>query len=114
MKIHPLNCLIAVLLGALLTYGIAAIDSNTMKATVAVGCFLFLVTTLAGGVGITFERSRAGANVRIVSMVFFVLGLFLNLFFAMFAPYQTSYIITSGVLFLVYVLIAQAIFTSAR
>jgi hypothetical protein len=114
MKIHPLNCLIAVLIGALLTYGITAIDANTMKITIGIGCFVFLATTLSGGVGISFAHSRAGVNVRLVSVVFFAIGLLLNLCFAMLAPHQTGYIITSGVLFLLYILIAQAIFSSAR
>jgi len=114
MKIHPLNCLIAVMLGALLTYGIVAIDANTMKGTTGIGAFVFLSCTLTSALGITFEQVRTGINVRIVSLVFFAVALVTNLVFALLALSNTSYVITCGVLFLLYVMIAQMIFSAKQ
>jgi hypothetical protein len=112
MKIHPLNCLVAVMFGALLTYGIVSIGSSAIKGTIGIGAFVFFASSLAIAAGVSFERSRTGTNVRIVSLVFFVAALLANLFFAVVAGSQTGYIVTCGLLFLLYVLIASAVFSA--
>ncbi|HRE19188.1 MAG TPA: hypothetical protein PLW86_19310 [Rhodocyclaceae bacterium] len=110
MKVHPVNLFAAIVISALLTFGVASLDSNAMKATIAIGGFVFLVTTLSLGIGFTFANARAGVNVKVVSFVFFVGAAILNMVFGIFSFSQTSYIITSGVLFLLYVVIANALF----
>lgn len=114
MKINSLNCLIALLIGALLTYGLVALDSNTMKGAIGIGAFIFLASTLTGAIGITFSEARIGVNVRILSFVFFIVALFINLFFAILTTSQTGYVVTCGIVFLIYVLIAQAIFSAKQ
>ncbi|WP_295994903.1 hypothetical protein [Rugamonas sp.] len=114
MKIHPLNCLIAALLGALLAYAVAAIDSNVIKGSSAVGAFLSLSLTLAGALGISYADGRTGVNVRIVSFVFFIAALLVNLLWAWFALSQGSYVVTLSLVFLLYVLIAQAIYSTRQ
>ncbi|MEF8759251.1 MAG: hypothetical protein V5B36_05860 [Candidatus Accumulibacter sp. UW25] len=110
MKAHPVNLLAAIVISALLTYGIASLDSNTMKATISIGSFLFLATTISLGMGFTFTNVQAGINVKVVSFVFFIGAAILNFVFALFSFSQTSYIITSGVFFLLYVVVSNGLF----
>ena len=110
MRIHAVNLLVAVVVSALLTYGISSLDSNSMKGVIGIGSFTFLVVTLVMSIGVIFENSRTGVNLKIVSIIFFVGSLFLNLIFAFIPFSQTSYIITCGIIFLMYVLIANGIY----
>lgn len=110
MKIHSVNMLIAAAVCALLTYGLMSIDANSIKGTLGIGAFISLASTLALAVGVSFDRARTGTNVRVVAVLFFVGALCLNTIFAFAGFSQTSYIITCGVFFLVYVLIATALF----
>lgn len=114
MRVHPVNLLIATVIGALLTYGITSIDANAMKGTTAIGGFIFLAATLGTAIGVTFENGRAGVNLRVLSIVFFVAAFSLNMVFAMFSLSQTSYIIVSGICFLLFVLIANAVYSSRQ
>ncbi|WP_024972609.1 hypothetical protein [Ralstonia pickettii] len=114
MRIHPVNLLIAIVIGALLTYGITSIDANTMKLVTGVGSFIFLAATLGTAFGVTFENGRSGVNIRVLSTLFFVVAVVLNIVFATMGFSQTSYVIASGILFLVFVLVANAIYSSQQ
>mgnify|MGYP001351122725 CR=1 FL=1 len=110
MKFHPVNSLIAIVVSALLTYGIYSIDTNLNKTIISVGAFIFFATTLSVAIGIGFENSRAGVNVKLVSCVGFAGAILLNLLFAFFDFSQTSYVITMGITFLLYVLVANSLY----
>jgi hypothetical protein len=110
MKVNAVNLLVAVAVSMLLTYGIMSIDANTMKATIGIGTFITLACTLGLAIGFSIDDERVGANLRVVATVFFLGALLLNVAFAFAGLSQTSYIISAGVLFLVYVLIANALF----
>lgn len=114
MKVHPVNMLVAITIGALLTYGMTAIDANTMKFTIGIGSFIFMGATLGTAFGVTFENARSGVNIRVVSTLFFLVAVALNLAFALLGLSQTSYVVTSGILFLVFVLVANAIHGSRQ
>jgi len=114
VRIHPVNILVAIVVGALLTYGITAFDANTMKLTIGVGSFVFMASTLGAAFGVTFENGRSGVNIRVVGTLFFVMAVALNLAFATLGLSQTSYIVTSGILFLVFVLVANAIYSARQ
>lgn len=114
MKVHPVNLLAALVISGLLSFGLGSLDSNTMKATIGVGSFMFFAITLAMSIGFVFENARSGANVKVVSVVFFVAAILLNFVFGFFSLSQMSYIITSGIFFLLYVVIANAIFGTGQ
>lgn len=113
MKMHPVNFLIAVAVSALIAYGLWSVDGS-LKNYVAVGSFVFLVGTLAPGMGIQHELARRAVNLRIVCMLFFVLGLAINTFFALYSDSQTAYIIVNTIVFLIYVFFANMIFGSRQ
>ena len=110
MKVHPVNLLIALAVSALLTYGIISIDSNVLKGAIGLGTFIFLASTLSLAIGTSFKNPRVGVNVKLVSVIFFIVALCLNLVFAFNSFTQTSYIITAAVIFLLYVLVANSIY----
>jgi hypothetical protein len=114
MRIHAINFLIAAVVSALLTYGIVSIDSNSMKGLIGIGSFIFLASTLAIAIGVSFENARTEVNVKIVAGIFFAAAFFLNLAFAFIPFSQTSYIITYGIIFLLYVLIANGIYAAKQ
>ncbi|MRW91489.1 hypothetical protein GJ699_15965 [Duganella sp. FT80W] len=114
MRIHAVNLLIALLIAGLLTFGLVSIDSNAMKGTIGVGAFAFLASTLALAIGVSFEGGRVGVNVRMLSLLFFAGDLVLNLIFAYAAFAQSTYVVCCGILFLLYVLLAQALYTARQ
>ena len=71
----------------------AVYDGNTDRATI----------------GVNFEQSRTTTNVRVVSGIFFVISLASNLIFSFFTFSTPSYVITNGILLLIFVLIAYSI-----
>ena len=114
MKVHAVNLLIAIAVSILLTYGIVSVDANVLKGAVGLGSFIFLVSTLTMAIGVSFGNPRVGVNVKLVSMIFFAIALCLNLMFAFISFSQTTYIITSGVIFFLYVLVANSIFEARQ
>jgi hypothetical protein len=109
MKINPVNALIAIVLSAVMAYALWSL-SGDLKNYVAVGAFVFFVGTLLPLIGGSYEQARSGVNLRVVSGTFFVLGLVLNSVFGIFSFSATAYIVTSALIFLVYVFIANAVF----
>lgn len=109
MKINPVNALIAVVLSAVMAYALWSLNGD-LKNHVAVGAFIFFVGTLLPLIGGSFEQARNGINLRVVSGTFFVLGLVLNSVFGIFSFSATTYIVSSALIFLVYVFIANAVF----
>ena len=110
MKVHPVNLLAAFVISALITYGIFIVDSNAIKVAMGIGSFVFFASTLGVSIGITFTSARTGVNVKIVAMIFFIISLVLNLLWAYFTFSQASYVITVGIAFLLYVVVANAIY----
>ena len=111
MKVHPVNTLIAVVVSILIVYGIFTIEGSAYKEHIAIGGFIFMVSTLVTAIGIRFTNGRKGSNIKLISIIFFVIALLINLTFSLVSLSLTSYIITSGLVFLLYLLIANSIYS---
>jgi len=109
MRIHPLNLLIALLAAGLLTFGLASSDANSIKGTLAIGSFLILGSTLGTALGLEFANPRAGVNLRVVSGLFFTVGLVLQLVFCFAGFSQTSYVVVNGIVFLGFLLASSSV-----
>jgi membrane protease YdiL (CAAX protease family) len=109
MRVHPLNLLIALMVAGLLTFGLASADANTIKGTLAVGSFLLLGSTLGTALGMECFNQRAGVNLRVVSSLFFAIGLLLQLVFCFGQFSQTSYVVVNGIVFLGFVLAGSSV-----
>lgn len=113
MTIKPVNSLVAVLLALLLAYALWSMAGDT-RNYLAVGAFVFFVGTLMPLIGGGYEYPRSAVNLRIVSAVFFVLGLAINALAALLNLSPTAYIIGSALIFLIYVLIANGIYNTKQ
>lgn len=109
MKIHPVNLPAALAISALIAYGLWSLD-GALKNFVAVGATAFLAGTLIPCIGIQYEPGRHAVNFRVVSGLFFVIGLLINSVFAFLGAGQAAYVVISAVVFLVYVTAANAIY----
>ena len=114
MSVHPVNLLISVVVSALLAYAIVLIGGDAITATVGVGSFITLASTLGLAIGVRYERGRVGTNVRLVSALFFAGLLVTNGAFSLIGHSQAAYVITTGIFFMVFVLIAHSLGSAAQ
>lgn len=113
MRINIMNFMIALAIGALIAYGFWMLDGS-LKTYVGIGSFVFIAGTLSPAIGIHFEFARNATTVRVVCMVFFVVGLVVNLGFAVVGNSATAYIIFSAVSFLIYLFIANLVYNAKQ
>lgn len=110
MKIKIIPSIIAIAISALVSYGIYSISRNSLDNTLlATGCGVMSLFTLVTALGIQFKQPRATANIKIVSLIFFVIALVSNLIFAFWVPSQPAYIIVNGLLLLVWLLVVYGL-----
>ena len=109
MKINFVQTIIAIAVSLLIAYGLYSFHDSVNKILLSLGGFIFLATTLVIAIGVNFEQSRTTTNVRVFSGFFFVLALASNLIFSFFTFSTPSYVITNGILLLIFVLIAYSI-----
>ena len=109
MKINFVQTIIAIAVSLLIAYGLYSFHHSENKVLLSLGSFVFLATTLVITIGVNFEQSRTTTNVRVVSGIFFVISLASNLIFSFFTFSTLSYVITNGILLLIFVLIAYSI-----
>ena len=109
MKLNFIQTIIAIAVSLLIAYGLYSFHHSENKVLLSLGSFVFLATTLVITIGVNFEQSRTTTNVRVVSGIFFVISLASNLIFSFFTFSTLSYVITNGILLLIFVLIAYSI-----
>lgn len=111
MNVNPVNLLAALIVSALLSFGIYSIDNAApLKMLFTSGSLLFFTSTLSIAIGCNFTSTRAGVNIKIVAMLFFIVAFIFNLFWVIFGFSQTSYIIVGGILFLIYIVVANGVY----
>lgn len=109
MKINFVQTIIAIALSLLIAYGLYSFHDSENKILLSAGSFVFLATTLILTIGTSFQLPRTTTNVRVVSGIFFAVALISNLIFTFVAFSVPSYVITNGILLLVFILIAYSI-----
>ena len=109
MKINFVQTIIAIVLSLLISYGLYSFHDSENKILLSLGSFIFLAVTLVITIGVNFEQSRTTTNVRVVSGIFFVIAFVSNLLFSFFTFSSPSYIITNGILLLIFILIVYSI-----
>jgi hypothetical protein len=109
LKANPLNLLIAILAGALLAYALWNLAGADTQGAIALGSFVFLASALACSAGLRYRDERAGRSVKLLGSVFFVVALLLNVFFAVTRFSTTVYVVVSGLVFLLFLFLANAV-----
>ncbi len=109
MRINLIKTILALGISALIAYALYSFHESENKLLLSGGSFLFLATTLVLSIGTSFQLPRTTTNVRVVSGIFFALALISNLIFTFIAFSVPSYIITNGILLLIFILIVYSI-----
>ena len=109
MKINFVQTIIAIAVSLLIAYGLYSFHDSENKILLSAGSFVFLAVTLIISIGVNFELPRTTTNVKVVSGIFFAIALISNLIFTFISFTVPSYVITNGILLLVFILIAYSI-----
>lgn len=109
MKVKFVPALVAVLLSALIAYGLFSIHKFDNKILLSVGGFVFCAATLFFAFGVNFNLPRTTTNIRFLSITFFFIALVSNLIFCFINFYVPIYVILNGILVLIFILIAYSI-----
>jgi hypothetical protein len=112
MKINVVTLLVAFAVAALAGYGFYAANSapGDMPLPTALISGVVLFITLAGTISLGAKEGRGStANLRVVSGLFFFIMLIEQIIFSVVSFRITPYIIVTGILLLVYVLISYAV-----
>ena len=104
MKLNFVPTIIAIAVSLLIAYGLYTFHDSENKIVLSLGSFVFLGMTLVIAIGVNFEQPRTTTNIRVVSGIFFTIALISNLIFSSFTFSIPSYIITNGILLLIFVL----------
>jgi len=116
MRINPILLFITLAISGLAGYGFFAWnDGEAYQLLAAIGGGVTIFLPLCGLLALSSKGWGATGNIRALSAVFLVLEIISNIIFSvvnMTAP--TAYIITNGILVLVYILIAYAVTQSLK
>jgi hypothetical protein len=116
MKINIVTLLIALAVAVLVAYGFHAANSGeeyVLALTLGAGLTLFI--TLSGTFAVRTKGERGGtANIRIVSGIFFLVTLIEQIVFSFVPLSLPPYIIVTGILMLIYLLIVYGIGKALR
>lgn len=97
-----ISLLLALLVGYL-AYNIAEGKDNDVLC--GIGTSVCLVATLVPMMGMQYESGRLGTNIRILSALFFFMFLISNFCFAGFGINTAYYIITNGMMLVIFLAI---------
>jgi len=105
MKVSTIPSLIAIAIAALIAYGFYSFNDNSNKILLSLGSFLLLGITLVSIIGVRYNSYPSAVNSRSLSVVFFLLALVSHLVFSFVEFTISAYIVTHGILFLLYILL---------
>lgn len=111
MKFNMILTTIAVAISALIAYALYSwCKMDEAQLLVAIFGGVTLCCTITTTLGISFEKSRTSANIKVVSGVFSVLFLVSNIIFCCVTSFAYPlYIILNGFLLLIWILIVYSI-----
>ncbi|MCQ2192303.1 MAG: hypothetical protein MJZ23_05495 [Paludibacteraceae bacterium] len=114
MKIRFIPLLIAILLIALLAYGLYSYCTGVGIPVISIssaGVGIPLLVLL----GVKLEDARVKTNISLVSILFLVIELGVNLFFCNRSPFSMPpFVIANGVTILIYILLVYGISSSKK
>jgi hypothetical protein len=116
MRINPILLIIVLAISALAGYGFFACNGGEpYQLLIAIGGGVSVFLPLGGLLALSENRWGTVSNIRALSAVFLLLEIISNIIFSivnMAAP--TAYIISNGILVLVYILISYAVSSSLK
>jgi hypothetical protein len=104
MKINTVTAAIGLGISALMAYGFYSFNDNALKGLLALGSFILLALTLIVAIGVSYSQYATTVNVRTASVFFFVAALASNIVFSFTNFSAPAYIVTHGIMLLLYIL----------
>lgn len=115
MKANIVLIIVSLVVGTLVAYAFYSLASaEDTKMLLTIGSGLCFCLTLSASIGIAFENKRAGVNIKVLSVVFFILLLISNLIFTFITFSTSAYIITNGLILVLWFLSAYLIAKSKQ
>jgi len=109
MKIDAIFAFISAGIAALVAFGIFMVNAGeTYRILITVGSLLSLFVTLGGTLALSSPNGGT-ANIRVVSGLFFALLLVVHIVFSFVGVRLTPYVMITGILSLVYVLVCYSV-----
>lgn len=106
MKTNVFLTIISIMLSLLIGYlAYIVAEGKENDIVCGIGTSVCLLTTLVPAIAIKFETERLGVNIKIVSFLFLIMFLISNFCFAGFGIRMSYYIITNGMLLLIFLAI---------
>lgn len=109
MRLNFILTLIAIAICSLIGYAFYSYSPTETKMMFTIGSFLFLSFSGIGLISLSFSQPRTTINIKTVSGIFFFSGLTFNVIGSVFDFRLATYIITLGLLFLLYLLLSYSI-----
>ena len=117
MKINIVMLLIALAIAALAAYGFYTWnkeDNFQLLLTIGSGVMLFI--TFSGIIAVKAAGGRGGVgNIRVLSIIFLIASIISNIIFSFInLSSPAAYIITNGIIILIYILIGYTVFKAIQ
>ncbi|MFM7671937.1 MAG: hypothetical protein ACKO6Q_05015 [Bacteroidota bacterium] len=109
MKVNIVPSLVSLGLSLLLAYGFYELGHEPTRLIHTIGGGLFMLTALTFLIGVQFENPRTTTNVRTLSSVFFLTALLSHVLFSLTSFSISLYIITEGILIMIYILMVYSL-----
>ena len=109
MKIKVIPLIIVLGISAIIAYGLFSFCKNDNALLLAIIGGIMLFVTLAATFGVSFEPHRTSVNIKVTSIVFFLLALISNVIFAFVHFSVPLYVIVNGIILLLWLLIVYGI-----
>ena len=110
MKINPVMAIAALAISALVAYGFFAWNSGEQyRLLITIGGGIAMFLTLGGMLALGSKDSGTAVNLKVLSLVFFIVLLIEHVIFSFAAVAPAPYIIITGILVLIYIAIAYGI-----
>ena len=114
MKIDLVKSIIALVISALISYGFYELcEDETQRIVLLCSTFIFLSITSFFTIGCSL-RTNGAIMLTTFSGIFFLIGIIIHAFQALFTFNRTAFLIIDGLLLLVYILTAQSIYKSKQ
>lgn len=116
MKVNTINAIIAIALAALLAYMCYSISSyESVRALITAGTFMTVGAALVAALGLRVpEYPRTSVLLKTVSTIFSVLMVCENIAFSFFDFSVSFYIILTGILLAVYLLVYSSVYKARQ
>lgn len=106
MKVNVFLSFIGVALASLIGYLVFNVAEGQENDIICgVGSTVCFIATLIPTLGLNYESGKLGTNIRVLSAIFFIVFLISNFCFAGFGVIMPYYIISNGIILVIYLAI---------